>query len=338
LASRAWEGGRPIASEPEDLPTLLPPGSTGNRGLATKGRTAIEEQDQMRSPVDRLAPWATTGVGSVPFADPRRAAAHAVAAYDVPFCPQLLALEGDMLTEWLGGDPQRCGWSADRDRRLPLAWTELLDALAANPPEHGLVKLQVTGPLTLASALERRGAGPTVALARELAVWLAANAAEWVAALRERELASLLVIDEPSLHAVGKRGVDEAWEPLRAIAPAWGLHVCCAVPWDLVRHVAPDVLSFDLAAQPLDRRAADALTGLLDRGGRIAWGVLAAHRAEGATHALARLDAVAERLAVPGAQSLLTAGCGTGRLSIRRELDVAAALAATKTVMAPVRR
>jgi hypothetical protein len=283
--------------------------------------------------MDRLAPWATTGVGSVPFADPRRAAAHAVAAYDLPFCPQLLALEGAMVTELLGGDPQRCGWSADRDRRLPLAWSELLDELDAHPPEHGLVKLQVTGPLTLARALERRGAGPTIALARELAVWLAANAAEWIAALRERDLAALLVIDEPSLHAIGTRGVDEAWEPLRAIAPAWGLHVCCAVPWELVRQVAPDVLSFDLAAQPLDRRAARALAALLDGGCRIAWGVRSAHRAEGAADALARLEAVAERLAVPGAQSLLTAGCGTGRMSIRRELDVAAALAQAARTM-----
>src|SRR5215470_14326846 len=129
--------------------------------------------------LDRLPAWATTGVGSLPFADPRRAAAQAVAAYDVPFCPQLAALEGDMIAEWLGGDPRRCAWTPDRDRRRPLAWDELLDELAATPPAHGVVKLQVTGPATLACALERRAGGPpsrgtAVALARELAVWLAA--------------------------------------------------------------------------------------------------------------------------------------------------------------------
>jgi len=49
-----------------------------------------------------------------------------------------------MVSEWLGADPGRCGWTADRDREQP----------AAKPPDHGMVKLQVTGPVTLAIALE----------------------------------------------------------------------------------------------------------------------------------------------------------------------------------------
>src|SRR5215218_10391330 len=57
--------------------------------------------------LERVPAWATTGVGSLPFTDPERAAAHAVAAYD---------------SEWLGADPRRCGWSPERDRERPRAW------------------------------------------------------------------------------------------------------------------------------------------------------------------------------------------------------------------------
>ena len=49
-----------------------------------------------------------------------------LSAYDVPFCPQLPRLDGDMITEWLGADPGRCGWSPARDRERPRAWDTLL--------------------------------------------------------------------------------------------------------------------------------------------------------------------------------------------------------------------
>lgn len=285
--------------------------------------------------VDRLPAWATTGIGSLPHRDPQAAAAHAVAAYDLPFCPQLPALEGDMVREWLGADPDRCGWSPARDRERPPAWEALLARLEEAPPPHRLVKLQVTGPATLACALEReRGGRPSraaaLALAHELATWLAANAAGQVRALRERGLDALLVVDEPALHLFGTRGVEAAWDPLRAVAPAWGLHLCCAVPWDLVERARPDLLSFDLALAPLDRRAAEGVRRLAGGGTRIAWGALAAHRDEGADHAADRLRAALRRVGGErlGAHSLVTASCGTGRLSLAREIAVAEDLAA----------
>jgi hypothetical protein len=283
--------------------------------------------------LERVPAWATTGVGSLPFTDPERAAAHAVAAYDIPFCPQLPRLEGDMISEWLGADPRRCGWSPERDRERPRAWDALLSELAPRPPEHGLVKLQVTGPATLACALEReRGGAPSrreaLALATELASWLAANVAEQVRALGERGFDALLVVDEPALGVFGVRGVEAAWEPLRAVAPAWGLHLCCSVSWDLVERAEPDLLSFDLAVACIDRRAATALERLLARGTRLAWGVLAAHRPEHVLHGARRLSFVLARVPATGEQSLLTASCGTGRMAPRRESEVASALAA----------
>ena len=50
---------------------------------------------------------------------PRARRGARAAAYDVPFCPQLPRLEGDMVGEWLGADPRRCGWRPARDRERP---------------------------------------------------------------------------------------------------------------------------------------------------------------------------------------------------------------------------
>ena len=69
-------------------------------------------------------------MGSLPHDDVAAAVEHVTTAYDVPFCPQLPRLEGDMVTEWLGADPRRCGWSPDRDRERPRAWDALLARLS----------------------------------------------------------------------------------------------------------------------------------------------------------------------------------------------------------------
>ncbi len=254
--------------------------------------------------LQRLPAWATTGVGSLPHDDVDAAVAHVTTAYDVPFCPQLPRLEGDMVTEWLGADPRRCGWSPDRDRERPRAWDALLKRLSRKPPAHGVVKLQVTGPVTLAHALG------DASLVHELAVWLAANTGGQVRALADRGLDALLVIDEPALHLME---TDDAWDPLRAVAPAWGLHLCGPVPWEVVERAEPDVLSFDLTLAPGEPRV---LRLIQARGGRIAWGVLAPHRS-GVQFSLTDGD---------GTNCLLTAACGTGRMSLRRELEIAAAL------------
>ena len=281
--------------------------------------------------LERLPPWATTGVGSLPHDDPAAAVAHAAGAYALPFCPQLPRLEGDMIAEWLGDDPRRCGWSRDRDRERPRAWEALLARLRRDPPAHRVVKLQVTGPATLACALEREtGAAPSRrearALACELSAWLAANVAGQVRALAAIGLDALVIVDEPALDRFGPREIEIAWDPLRAVAPAWGLHLCCRVPWEAVERAAPDLLSFDLALSELDARGASALRRLLDRGGRIAWGALAVDRAEGADHAIRRLGRVLARIGAGGERSLISASCGTGRVSMRREAEIAAVL------------
>src|ERR1700760_4573329 len=158
----------------------------------------------MGSMLTRLAPLTTTGVGSLPFTRPGEAARHAIAAYELPFCPQLPRAYGDMVQEWLGGDPERCGCAPDRDRQLPAAWDDLILGLEHDPPSHGVIKLQVTGPLTLAMALEHGSARPgcdVEGLARDVADWQAAAVGDQVRRLGELGLMALVMVDEPGLLA-----------------------------------------------------------------------------------------------------------------------------------------
>ena len=279
------------------------------------------------SVLDRLPAWTTTGVGSLPFTDVGEAASHAAHAYGMPFCPQLPRLEGDMISEWLGADPGRCGWSAERDRERPIAWDAWIAELRGEPPAHRLVKLQVTGPATLACALER-SAGQrasrreAIALARELAHWLAANVSAQVLQLRSLGLATLLVVDEPALGVFGVEDVDRVWDPLRVPASVWGLHLCCHVPWGLVERAAPDLLSFDLALDPIDALAADALRRHLDRDGWIAWGAVPVNASDHSPEPRRRLEDALDDLEADADRGLVTASCGTGRVSESREHEI----------------
>lgn len=295
----------------------------------------------MSALLDRLPTLATTGVGSLPFTDPAQAAKHASRAYTVPFCPQLYRLDGDMVSEWLGADPRRCGWTADRDRELPAAWDPFVDRMCSDAPAHAIVKLQVTGPVTLAVALERCGdrvgAGSGVLeLAGEIATWLAANVAGQVRLLREIGIGVLLMVDEPGLAQAGIRDGDlTLWDPLRGAAPAWGLHVCGHVPWDLVAGIELDVFSFD-APRQFSGDARPVLRTIMQRGGRIARGVLDPAGRVDVTSAGQLVVGAISSLVRPGLRleratqlSLFTPTCGTGRLSTADERLVAAALTAT---------
>src|SRR3954451_13212001 len=94
------------------------------------GVPAARPQRRPACVLDALPAWATTGVGSLPHTFPDHAAAHVVAEYDVPFCPQLPRLEGDMVAEGLrpgaveslGAGAAACAWSPERDRERPSAW------------------------------------------------------------------------------------------------------------------------------------------------------------------------------------------------------------------------
>lgn len=289
----------------------------------------------------RLPALATTGVGSLPFGSGAEAVDHLLSAYALPFCPQLPRFDGDMVSEWLGSDPGRCGWAPDRDRERPAAWDAFLDGLRRQRPAHGAVKLQVTGPLTLATALVRGQDKPgsdreVRELAQEISPWLAANIAGQVSSLSELGLETILVVDEPGLAAAGVTSEQTGiWDPLRGVAAAWGLHICGAVPWETVDAAQPDVLSFDVSRYGLPADGQEAVARLISRGGKVIWGIIdpvKPERLEDATAILAgAVDAIG-RLSplVDGAgASLVSPACGTGRMSAESERLVAAVLGAS---------
>ena len=283
----------------------------------------------MGSLLERLPPLATTGIGSLPFTRPVDAATHVFSAYELPFCPQLPRAYGDMMTEWLGADPGRCGWAPDRDRQLPAAWDGFILELVRRPPVHGLVKLQVTGPVTLAMALDRTAHGNELrGLAGAISTWLAATVAEQVAGLAELGFDAVLVIDEPGVAAAGLGAADiGVWDALRVTVGAWGLHVCGEVPWDLVDAAEPDLISFDLTHDRLCGPARWTLTRLIARGGRVIWGAFdpVAPSSVNAAVVLITSAFTSFKGSVDApAASLVSASCGTGLVSIADELVLAA--------------
>lgn len=291
--------------------------------------------------LQRLPFMATTGVGSLPFSRPADAATHVLEAYELPFCPQLPRAYGDMVTEWLGADPGRCGWSPDRDRQLPAVWDAFILALGRRPPAHRLVKLQVTGPVTLAMALEPGARDAELrGLAGEISTWLAATVATQTAELAELGFDAILMIDEPGLAAAGLRNIETAvWDPLRASAGTWGLHTCGPVPWELIDAAEPDLLSFDLGRSRVSPAARRTLMRLVSRGGRVMWGVFdagAPQPVEAATRQIAAACAsfghelTSTRVL---AASLVSASCGTGLVSIEDERAVAASAHAAAVLL-----
>jgi hypothetical protein len=87
------------------------PGPHGSKEQSHGRQHGVPGARAQRRPatvLDALPAWATTGVGSLPHTFPAHAAVHVVGEYDVPFCPQLPRLEGDMVREWLGTDAPGC--------------------------------------------------------------------------------------------------------------------------------------------------------------------------------------------------------------------------------------
>ena len=238
-----------------------------------------------------------------------------------------------MITEWLGADPGRCGWSPARDRERPARLaTRCSASSSARRPRMRVVKLQVTGPATLACALEReRGVRTSrreaLALAHELAVWLAANVAEQVRALDERGLDALLIVDEPAparlrhrrrRARLGPAAADRAGlgpAPLRR--PSRGTSSIAP---------SPDVLSFDLALRARRAGDGDAARACSPAAGASPGASSSRTVPEHALHAVKRLQHALDHTGAGGERSLLTASCGSGRMSIRRETEIATAL------------
>jgi len=260
-----------------------------------------------------------TGVGSLPGDDIHEAVRTVLGELpELPHLPELPArgvVAGMVgrtlgLVADLGFDLQPAGWrltdAAGIDhRRARSLLAEDLDALeehaqaAGSFGDGGEVKVQVTGPWTLAATVERPRGDRILAdhgARRELAQALAEGVRNHVADVRRRlPGASLLVqVDEPALPAVlaarvptasgfgrhrsvGPPAASEALEWLfGAIAEsgATPLAHCCAadVPIGLLRGAGARGISVDLDV--LGAEAYDELGNALDQGDRVFLGVV----------------------------------------------------------------
>jgi hypothetical protein len=242
--------------------------------------------------------------------------------------PAGAALAGGARPAWVGRDraPGRPGLPADAVGTLE----PFLQALRLRPA--GWLKLQATGPVTLALALDAGGQEAlAVPSARgPLAIGYAARIRWLVTRVREAlpGWRVVLVLDEPSLGhplvVARPRLALELWRDLGASgAEVTGLHCCAPPPWGLVLDLDPQLVSFD-AIRDGDAATDDpAFRRLVEGGAAVAWGLVPA--AGGADRSLDP-DAIAERLLdlvewtagdyLPEvlARSLVTPTCGLASL------------------------
>jgi methionine synthase II (cobalamin-independent) len=163
-----------------------------------------------------------------------------------------------------------------------------LRALGSRPA--GWLKLQATGPVTLALELDA-GGRPAFAVPSArgpLALGYAARIRSVVTRVREAlpTWKVLLVLDEPSL---ARREVAERpglavdlWRSLGATgADVTGLHCCATPPWGLILDLDPQLVSFD-AIRDGDAATDDpAFRRLVESGSAVAWGLVPATGPDG---------------------------------------------------------
>jgi len=322
-----------------------------------------------------LAPLAVTGIGSVPYQDPRKAVAVVLEHLpEMPYWPQLVrqSFREEMVAQGAGGLP---GLKVDLEarqvmvhpeaaREIALAqfyeavWTGGLDHFALSPEEaqgfytlleqvqarrNGPVALkgQVVGPVTFAGMV-KDGAGKPILYDRELtqavSQGLARKGAWQAEQFRQTGRDAVIFFDEPILTGFGSAffpisreevaGIlTETIEAAKEPGPvAVGVHCCGNTDWALLLETPLDILSFDSYGFFDNLLLYDqALTAFLQRGGRIAWGLVPTGdelAQETGDSLWQRFHSQVERLAGLGfgvrevlRHSLLTPACGLGYLS-----------------------
>jgi methionine synthase II (cobalamin-independent) len=255
-----------------------------------------------------------TGVGSWPGTTPEEyAEALGVVLGELPDLPYLPELPGrgvhaGMVGRTLGTiadlgfDLQPAGWrltdAAGVDhRRARSLLAQDLDQLEERAQDfHGVLKIQVAGPWTLAAAVEKPRGDKVLSdhgARRELAQALAEGLTVHLADVRRRVDAERVVVqvDEPTLSAVLSGAIPTAsgfgrhravHPPEAAEALSWVLesagtepwvHSCAAgTPWALLRGAGARGLSGDLSLLTADDL--DVFAEALDAGERVALGVV----------------------------------------------------------------
>ena len=258
-------------------------------------------------------PLFPTGVGSVRHSDAQEAVADVLRQYwRCPFWPQLPRRTPEELmipqvglglpdARW-DGDAGVLHWRGDlSDETIDTAdipppqraagLHALLAALEAAPADKRppVVKGQVVGPLTLATALrdpDGRAAGADLETLMRLARFVGRVAAAQAVRFQRLGAKALIVFDEPQLARVEEPALPIRWkeavavlraafEPLRRLDALAGLHCCQAANWSRALESRPDLLHFDAreghVADFLEHTLA--LRDHVGRGGYLGWGI-----------------------------------------------------------------
>lgn len=314
-------------------------------GDATQGGRATTSSVAAAPPVP-VELGTPTAVGSLPHRDRDEAVSFVLGGLpELPALPSLPALDpregmiaqaawgvagvtiapdGSLAVDAAALDPDAPPGDATLSGAPFATWRAFLTAVAGRT---GALKVQLTGPVTLAVALHRAGVAPDLAVriagpavrARSRALHDAVRAAAPEAPL-------VAVLDEPAL--VGGLPVELAdpetlidlvssalalWEP-RAVT---GIHCCGETDWKALLQTGPRLLSVPVGAGLA--HGAGALAAFLERDGWIAWGAVPTDRPLGdsASHWWRQLSAQWCELVRAGCdpvrircQALVTPACG----------------------------
>jgi hypothetical protein len=245
-----------------------------------------------------LTTGTSTGVGSLPHRDPDIAAQVALRhSPHLPAAPQLprrSPMEGMIAQAARGiegvlvlpdGELSLPEGGLDRGATIHPTFdgashAGLLAFLAAAAGRTDPVKLQLTGPLTLAAALVRAGAEVDVAYAvAAAAVRIEGTALLGLVRRRLPEAALVVFVDEPVLVFAQPLPTEPLIDVLSSALAALeldavtGVHCCGRTDWRVATQAGANVLSLPVDA--VDTLAsATALTAHLDRGGWLAWGAV----------------------------------------------------------------
>lgn len=260
-----------------------------------------------------IAPFSTTGIGSLPHTNPDEAAGLVLETLDIPFWPQLpgVSFREFMIPQYSEGmpgiriDPENQSFHIERDEEAIARFYETpSDKIAISEDyaaglyafikklsgRRAFLKGHVTGPLTFTLGLKDLGGRPLYfdEELREIALLLISAKARWQIDLLGSNADNVIIfIDEPILTALGSTsymGVrrEEALrllkETVRAVKAAdgiAGIHSCGRTEWPLLFESGIDILNFDAFGFG-DTLAIypDEVTAFLVSGGCLAWGVV----------------------------------------------------------------
>jgi methionine synthase II (cobalamin-independent) len=227
-----------------------------------------------------------------------------------------------------------------------------LHAFLSKAADSGIVKGQVTGPITWGLTVTRQdGLGILYdeTLAETTAKFLRLKASWQENILRNISPNTIIFVDEPYLVSLGSvfTPIPEEKVPalleevLKGIKGTKGLHCCGNTDWSVLLDTKIDILSFDAYnyASSLGTHS-NKVKSFLERGGNVAWGIVPNDEEALAKESLSSLRDRLEEAMAPFsrdgvkfkqiiAQGLITPSCGLASLSPQaasRALELAAML------------